>query len=102
MQSIEDEKRMEDPTVNTILIFNLQMINKSMNNNCRNEGFGMQRCKDNLSRVLTKVFAQSSDLLPRSANKLIQSTYVLIQSIDELTQSINKWAQLLVEGVQGE
>jgi hypothetical protein len=33
---------MEDPAVNTILIFDLQMINKSMSNNYKSEGFGMQ------------------------------------------------------------
>jgi hypothetical protein len=33
MENIEDEEHMEDPVVNTILIFDLQMINKSMSNN---------------------------------------------------------------------
>jgi len=32
---------MEDPVVNTILIFDLEMINKSVSNNCKSEGFGM-------------------------------------------------------------
>ncbi len=27
IQSLEDEEQMKDPTINTILIFNLQMIN---------------------------------------------------------------------------
>jgi hypothetical protein len=49
MQSIEDEEQMEDPAVNTILIFNLQMTNKSMSNNYKSEGFGMQRSRDDLS-----------------------------------------------------
>jgi hypothetical protein len=40
---------MEDLAVNTILIFDLHMINKSMSNNYRNEGFGMQRFEDDLS-----------------------------------------------------
>ncbi len=39
----------ENPTVNTILIFNLQMNNKFVNNNPKSEGFGMQRSKDDLS-----------------------------------------------------
>jgi predicted glycosyltransferase involved in capsule biosynthesis len=43
MQSTKDEEHMEDPTINTILIFHLQMINKFTNNNCRSEGFG---CRD--------------------------------------------------------
>jgi hypothetical protein len=41
MQSIKDEEQMEDLVINIILIFDLHMISKSMNNNCRNEGFGM-------------------------------------------------------------
>jgi hypothetical protein len=49
MQNIEDEEQMEDLAINTILIFNLQITNKSMNNNCKSEGFGMQRSKDDLS-----------------------------------------------------
>jgi len=34
---------MEDPTINTILIFDLQMTNKYVINNYRSEGFGMHR-----------------------------------------------------------
>jgi hypothetical protein len=52
---------MEDPMINIILIFDLQMSNKSLSNNCRNERFGMQRFKHDISRVSiesTKVFAQ--------------------------------------------
>jgi len=45
---------MEDPTINTILIFDLHMINKSMSNNYKNERFGMQKSKDDLSRVSTE------------------------------------------------
>jgi len=41
MQSIEDEEQMEDLVVNIILIFDLLMIDKSMNNYYRSEGFGM-------------------------------------------------------------
>ncbi len=40
---------MEDPMVNTILIFSLQMTNKSANNNYKHEGFGIQRFEDELS-----------------------------------------------------
>jgi hypothetical protein len=57
---------MEDPMVNTILIFDLQMTDKSMNNNYRSEGLEMQRSKDDLSRVLvelTKIFAQLTNVL---------------------------------------
>ncbi len=52
--------------VNTILIFDLQMTDKSMNNNYRSEGLEMQRSKDDLSRVLvelTKIFAQLTNVL---------------------------------------
>jgi hypothetical protein len=48
--------------VNTILIFDLHMINKPMNNNCIINGLGIYRFKDDLlgvSAELTKVFAQS-------------------------------------------
>jgi hypothetical protein len=52
--SNEDEEHMEDPTVNTILIMELHMTNESVNNNNRNEGFGKQRSKDELSRLSTE------------------------------------------------
>jgi len=42
---------MEDPTVNTILIMELHMINKSLNNNINSEGFGKQRSEDELLRL---------------------------------------------------
>ncbi len=32
---------MEDPVIDTILIFDLHMTNKSVSNNCKSEGFGM-------------------------------------------------------------
>jgi len=51
---------MEDPTINTILTFDLQMTNKSMSNNYRSERFGMQRSKDDLSWILAK-FAKIFD-----------------------------------------
>jgi hypothetical protein len=44
--SIKYEEHMEDLTVNTILIFNLHMTNKFVNNNYRSEGFVMQRSED--------------------------------------------------------
>jgi hypothetical protein len=57
------------------------MINKSLNNNCRIEGFGMQRSEDDLSRVLIEskevftqsfgVFTQTLDLLEHSTPKLV-------------------------------
>jgi hypothetical protein len=72
---------MKDPMINIILIFDLQMINKSLSNNYKSEGFGMQRFEDDLSRVsieLTKIFAESSgvstqtlDLLEHSIEKLV-------------------------------
>ncbi len=81
MQNTKDEKQMEDPVVNTILIFDLEMINKSVSNNCKSEGFGMQRSKDDLSRISAKlaeiftqslgVFAQSSYLSTQLAKKSI-------------------------------
>jgi hypothetical protein len=40
---------MKDPMVNTILIFYLQMINKSVNNNYKHEGFGIERFEYELS-----------------------------------------------------
>jgi hypothetical protein len=64
---------MENPIVYTIFIFDLQMINKSMINNCRSEGFGMQKFEDDLSRVSiesTIVFAQSLRVFTQSSNLL--------------------------------
>jgi hypothetical protein len=61
MQSIEDDEHMKDLAVNIILIFDLHMINKYVNNNYKSEGFGIQRSKDDMSRVSTesaKVFTQ--------------------------------------------
>jgi hypothetical protein len=63
-----------------------------MNNNCRNEGFGIYKFEDDMSTKLAVVFAQSSsvftqstDVLPHSVGKSVQSINVLSQSIDELT-----------------
>jgi hypothetical protein len=43
MKNTKDEEQMKDPKVNTILIFDLQMINKYVINNYKSEGFGMHR-----------------------------------------------------------
>jgi hypothetical protein len=59
MQNIKDDEQMEDFAVNTILIFNLHMTNKSVSNNYKSERFGMQRFEDDLSSILaesTKIF----------------------------------------------
>ncbi len=53
MQSMKDEKQMEDLAINIILIFYRHMTNKSMSNNCRSEGFGMQIFEDDMSRIST-------------------------------------------------
>ncbi len=62
MQSIEDEEQMEDPTINIILIFDLQMTNKFMSNNCKSEGFGMKKFENDMLRVSN----ESLDLLAQS------------------------------------
>jgi hypothetical protein len=72
------------------------MINKLMSNNYKNEGFGMQKFEDNLSKVSAKlakvltqslaIFTQSLYLLAHSIKKSVQSTIVLPYSIDELNQ----------------
>jgi hypothetical protein len=54
MESTEDEEHMEDPMINTILIFDLEMINKSMSKNCRSTSFGIQKFENDLSRVLVE------------------------------------------------
>jgi hypothetical protein len=41
INNIKDEEQMKDLVVNTILILELQMINKFISNNCRSEEFGM-------------------------------------------------------------
>ncbi len=111
MKNVKDEDQIKNLAVNIILIFDLQMNNKSMNNNCKNEGFGIQRSEDDMSRILTKlaiifvqslgVFAQTSDLLAQSIEKSVQSTYVWSQSTYELTQSVGEQAHL-AKGVHGE
>jgi hypothetical protein len=62
IKNVVDEEQVKDLVVNTILIFDMQMSNKSMNNNCRSEGFGMHDFEDDLSWVSFEsivVFAQS-------------------------------------------
>ncbi len=59
MLSTKDEEHMEDHAVYIILIFDLQMIHKFVNNNYKNEGFGIQRFEDYMLRVsveLVEVF----------------------------------------------
>ncbi len=88
---------MEDLIVNTILIFNLQMINKFVSNNYKSEGFGMQKFEDDMSKVsiaLVEVFTQSLGIFVESSN-------LLAQLVDVLSQSTNKWAQS-TKGVQDE
>jgi hypothetical protein len=51
MQSIAVEEYIKDPMVNTILVFDLHMTNKSVSNNYISEGFGIQRSKDDLLGV---------------------------------------------------
>jgi hypothetical protein len=74
MQNTKDEKHMEDLTVNTILIFDLQMTNKFMNNTCKNEGFGMERFEDDMS----KVFVESIKVFVQSLRGFTQSSYLLV------------------------
>jgi hypothetical protein len=111
MWSIKDEEQMEDLVVNIILIFDLQMTNKFVSNNCRSEGFGMQRFEDDLLTVSTestmiftqpsRVLAQSLDLLAQLTEKSVQLANMWSQSVDELTQSIDEWAQL-TKGIHSE
>jgi hypothetical protein len=44
-----------------------------MNNNCRSEGFGMQRFEDDLLRILVK----STTILIQSSGVFAQSSYLL-------------------------
>ncbi len=41
IQSLEDEEQMKDLVIDTILILELHMINKSIGNYCKSEEFGM-------------------------------------------------------------
>jgi hypothetical protein len=72
---------MEDPTINTLLIVELHMINKSVNNNINNEGFGKQRFEDEILRLSIesielftqslRVFTQTSILVAKLVEKLV-------------------------------
>ncbi len=46
--------KMKDLAINTILILEVQMINKPMDNDYKSEKIGMQRSKDDLLRVSAK------------------------------------------------
>ncbi len=67
MQNTKDEEQRENLMVNIILIFDLQMTKKSMNNNCKGEGFGMQRSNDDL----TQVSAESTEVFAQLVKKLV-------------------------------
>ncbi len=81
MKSTKDEEHMEDLVISTILIFDLQMTNKSVSINYKSGGFGMQKFIDDLLGVLvesiiifaqySRVFAQSSYLLAQLTKKLV-------------------------------
>jgi hypothetical protein len=49
MKNVKNKEQITNPLVNTNFIFDLQM-----NNNYNNEGFGMQRSKDDMSSVLAQ------------------------------------------------
>ena len=41
LKNVKDEEHIKDPTMNTILIFDLQMTNKYVNNDYKHEQFGI-------------------------------------------------------------
>jgi hypothetical protein len=55
MKNYRDEKQIKNPMANIILIFDLQMNNKSMNNNYKSERFGMQKSKNDMLGVSAKL-----------------------------------------------
>jgi hypothetical protein len=55
MRCNEEKEKMKDLEVNTILSLELQMTNKSMNNNYKSEGFGIQSFEVDLSWVLAEL-----------------------------------------------
>jgi hypothetical protein len=64
---------MKDIVVNIVLIFDLQMTNKSMSNNYKSEKFVIQRFENDLLGVLVelaKVYAQSLRVFMQSSNFL--------------------------------
>jgi hypothetical protein len=59
--------------INTIVIFDLHMINKSTNDNCKSEGFGMQIFEIDSLGVFaksTKIFTQSFKIFTQTSNLL--------------------------------
>jgi hypothetical protein len=79
---------MEDPEVNIVLTLELQMINKSLSDNYRNEGCRIHKSEVGISRVLAKLgeeFSQSSNVFAQSLDLLTKLIEVSVQSIDELT-----------------
>ncbi len=92
MKNVEDEEQSKDPTVNIMLIFNMQMNNKSVSNNYRSERFGIQRFEEDMSEVSvesTIIFTQSSDVFKQSSNLLPQSVEKSVQSTNVFSQLIN-------------
>jgi hypothetical protein len=64
------------------------MPNKFMSNNYKSARFGMQRFKDDMSRVSiasAEIFTQSSRIFTQTSNLLEQSIEKSVQSINELT-----------------
>ncbi len=51
METIENQEQMKNLVVNTILILEHHMTNKSMGNNYKTGEFGMQRSEDDMSKV---------------------------------------------------
>ncbi len=69
---------MKDLEINKILNLELQMTNKSLSNNCRSEGSGVQKFEVTMLRALaesTKIFAQLLGVFA-------QSSYFLAQLIE--------------------
>lgn len=52
MQNIEHEEQIKDHVINIILIFDLEVTNKFVSNNCRSERLGMHRTEDDRLGVL--------------------------------------------------
>ncbi len=76
VKNVAYEEQIKDLVVNTILIFNLQMNNKSMNDNYKSEGFGIQDFEDDLSWVSI----ESTIIFAKSLNIFTQSSYLFAQS----------------------
>jgi hypothetical protein len=66
MKNVKDKKHITNLTKNTIFIFDLQM-----SNNCKSVGFRMQRSKDDMLGVSTKlaiIFVQAPRVLHNHQN----------------------------------